>query len=144
MEIIKSAALALIPRAIRPDGKSIDETAMERTLAAGALDRFIMEGGTSAKPAAVADAYMINGTLSILLAFFLYGLVAGSMALVCETYFGGYTIGTVLIYNPCFALFWIGACTENMVVGIMYGCISVFMFYQLAKMFKLFEEKPNQ
>lgn len=56
LEIINSAFMGLIPRGIRPDGKSIDETAMERAYLAGALDRFIGAGGTSAKPAAVADA----------------------------------------------------------------------------------------
>lgn len=142
LEIIKDAFMGLIPRGIRPDGKSIDETAMERAYAAGALDRFVGQAGTSAKPSMVADSYLMGGELGIFLVALLYGLIAGIMSIICETYFGGYMIGTALIYNSCFMIFWSGSCTENMFSGIFYACIAVLLFYRIAKYFNIL--KPQE
>lgn len=82
---------------------------------------------------------MVNGATGILVLFFIYGFIATAMSIVCEKYFGGYTLGTVIVYNSCFSVFWVGGCTENMVVAIFYGFIAVLIFYLLATYFKLIE-----
>jgi hypothetical protein len=122
-EILIDGFKGFIPPIIRPDGKSVDKTAMERVYAAGALDRFVGEAGTSAKPSLVADNYLMGGAFTIVIMSFIYGWLATFFSLLCEKKFGGYTIGTIIIYNAAFGVLTKGTCTENMFVSIYYGVI---------------------
>lgn len=130
-QIVNQALIGLLPKTMRSDGKSIDETAMERTLEVGIVDRKT-DKSTSAKPALVADAYMSGAEPAILITFFLFGFIATQLAKTCERLFGGYNLGSVLIFNGCFGIFQTGNCFENIPSSIFYGILTMyFMFFLL-------------
>lgn len=134
-QIVDQALMGLLPKGIRPDGKSIDQTAMERVYEVGIVDRK-NDRSTSAKPALVADAYMSGAEPAILITFFLFGVAATQLAKICERLFGGYTFGSVLIFNGCFSIFQTGNCFENIPSSIFYGIVTFYFMY-----FILLEQK---
>lgn len=142
LEIVEQALMGLIPRAMRPDGKSIDETAMARAIEVGIIDRKI-DQSTSAKPALVADAYMSGAELAIIITFLVFGYMANSLAQICERFFGGYTFGTVLIFNGCFAVFQTGSCFENVPSSIFYGIITMYFIFFLLVELKILQRVPQ-
>ncbi len=133
-EIAEQAFMGLLPRFIRPDGKSIDQTAMERVYEVGIVD-WKTDKSTSAKPALVADAYMSKSEIGILITFFLFGFAATQLSILCEKLFGGYTLGSVLVFNGCFGIFQTGNCFENIPASILYGIVTMyFVFFLLLEM----------
>lgn len=138
VEILINGFKGFIPPIIRPDGKTVDKTAMERVYAAGALDRFVGEAGTSAKPSLIADNYLIGGTFTVVVMSFIYGWLATFFSLLCEKKFGGYTIGTIIIYNAAFSILTKGTCTENMFVSIYYGVIILIALILFSKYYNFF------
>lgn len=133
-QIVDQALMGLLPRFMRPDGKSIDETAMERAIEVGIVDR-TKDNTTSTKPALVADAYMSGAEIGILITFFLFGFMSTQMAKICESLFGGYALGTVLVFNGCFSIFQSGNCFENIPASVFYGFITMyFMFFLLIEL----------
>lgn len=140
-QIVDQALMGLLPVSIRPDGKSIDQTAMERAIEVGIVDRKT-DVSTSAKPALVADAYMSGAEISILITFFLFGFASTRLAQICERLFGGYNLGCVLIFNGCFSIFQTGNCFENIPSSIFYGIVTMyFMFFLLLELKIL--QRPN-
>ncbi len=123
LELVETGLLGIIPRFLRTDGKSIDQTAMERALSAGVLESFIAEGGTSAKPSLVADGYMMGGFFTILLCGFIYGWLSTVFSLACERWFGGYTIGTTVVFMSTFNLFGLAMPIENVFAALFYGIL---------------------
>lgn len=133
-QLLDQALMGLLPRTMRPDGRSIDETAMERAIEVGIVDRKT-DKSTSAKPALVADAYMSGAEWGIVITFFLFGFVATRLAKACESLFGGYLLGSVLIFNGCFSIFQTGNCFENIPSSILYGVVTMyFMFYLMLEL----------
>lgn len=133
-QIVDQALMGLIPKGFRPDGRSIDETAMARAIEVGIVDRNVTRT-TSAKPALVADAYMSGAELGIVVTFFLFGFFATHLAKTCERLFGGYSLGCVLIFNGCFSIFQTGNCFENIPSSVFYGVITMyFLFYLLLEL----------
>lgn len=133
-QIVDQALMGLIPKGFRPDGKSIDETAMERAIEVGIIDRKT-DKTTSAKPALIADAYMSGAELAIVITFLLFGFLATHFAKICEKLFGGYNLGSVLVFNGCFGIFQSGNCFENIPSSVFYGVITMyFLFYLLLEL----------
>jgi hypothetical protein len=139
MEIIQNGLLAIIPAGLRPDGKSLDETAQQKTIDAGVLHRFIAEGGTSAKPSIVADLYLMGDALAIAIFMFIYGSVATYTSLIAEKLFGGYESGTLIVSTCCFYILMKGNCTENMFASLFQGCLAMIVCYYLMRYFRLFD-----
>lgn len=139
-EILKDAIMGFIPPIIRPDGKSVDKTAMERAFSAGVLDRFVGEAGTSAKPSLVADTYLMGGAFGVIVMCFIYGWLATFFSILCEKKFGGYSIGTIIICNSVFGMLTKGGCTENMFVGIYYGVIILSGLVIISKYFNFLQK----
>jgi hypothetical protein len=138
MEAIQNGLLAIMPTGLRPDGKSLDETAMKKAIDAGILDRFIAEEGTSAKPNVVADLYLMGDSIAIAIFMFIYGLVATYTSLIAEKLFGGYESGTIIISTCCFYILIRGNCTENMFAALFQGCLAMLLCYYLMRYFRLF------
>lgn len=142
-QIVGQALMGLLPKGVRPDGKSIDQTAMERVYEVGIVDRK-SDRSTSAKPALVADAYMSGAEPAILITFFLFGFMATQLAKTCEKLFGGYTFGSVLIFNGCFSIFQTGSCFENTPSSIFYGVITMYFMFFLLLELKILQRIPQQ
>lgn len=141
VEILQDALMGIIPASFRTDGKTVDQTAQERAYAAGALDRFTGEAGTSAKPAMIADCYMVGGVWGVFTICFISGLLATYFSALCEKLFGGYTIGTVIISNAAFYVFFKGHCMENYFGALFYGILTIIALYFLNKQYNFFGNK---
>ncbi len=131
MKMIKQSFQSLIPRVFWPNKVNTEDMVMQRVFNAG-----IAAKGTnvSAKPALVADAYLFNGGVGIFLVLFIYGAVAQLIALKAERLFGGYLLGTALIYSGLFQIFWRGLSFEFLLNSVFWSYITMlliarFMFF---------------
>ncbi len=130
LKIVKQSFLAIIPRIFWPAKPITEEQVMERVYDAG-----VVETGSkvSAKPAVVVDAYLSGGTLGVLITFLIYGAAAQFISSKAEKLFGGYVVGTALIYSGLFQSFWRGLTFEFMLNTIFWGYISMLIIFRVLK-----------
>lgn len=131
MKMVKQSFQSLIPRVIWPKKVNTEDMVMQRVFNAGITARGTL---VSAKPALVADAYLFNGGIGIFLVLFIYGAVAQLIALKAERLFGGYLLGTALIYSGLFQIFWRGLSFEFLLNSVFWSYITMlliarFMFF---------------
>ncbi|WP_263784450.1 exosortase Y-associated Wzy-like protein [Salinibacter grassmerensis] len=107
--LAEHGAMGVIPRAVWPGKPNMERLAMERVYEAGVVKR-----GTpaSAKPKFVVDAYLSGGALGVLLGGLLYGLLASWASRLAERWFGGYLLGSGLVYTALFKVFWLSNAFE--------------------------------
>lgn len=76
---------------------------MQRVYEAGVVEEY---SAVSAKPKYVVDAYLSWGAPAVFLAFILYGMLASLASRLAERWFGGYLLGSGLVYTSLFRVFW--------------------------------------
>jgi hypothetical protein len=128
-EILESALTTLVPRIVWPDKPIADDAPMQRTYENGALSMDSV--GTSAKPHFIVDAYLSGGELTIFMALFLFGLAATQLSMIAEKLFGGYVLGSCIIFNSFFYVFMKGNCFENVFNPIFYGYVLMLAVHQV-------------
>ena len=94
-ELVKQALSVIIPRVFWPDKPSTEELIMERVYDAGVVQR---GSSVSAKPQLVVDAFLSGGNIGIIIILFMYGSIVQLISVKAEKLFGGYVIGTALIF----------------------------------------------
>jgi hypothetical protein len=104
-KILKQSALNLIPRALWPGKPNTEKLVMERVYENGLYRR---ESKISAKPQYVVDAYLTSGIPGIVIACLIFGALASLVSRTAERWFGGYTMGSGLVYGALFQIFWRG------------------------------------
>lgn len=122
--IIIDGLKLLAPRILFPDKGSPDVSAMKRATDAGAI-QLNENDYTSAKPQTLPDAYMSGGLIGVIVTFFLFGWLSTKISLWCEKLFGGYEIGSILIFQSFFSLFNKGGCFENLIGSLFWSLILV-------------------
>jgi hypothetical protein len=101
-EIVENTLLFLIPRVFWPDKPTIEQMTMQRVVDNGITsERSLMEG-TSMKPQYVVDAYLSFGTFGVFVFPFVLGLLATQLSKICERIFGGYELGTMIVFTSLF------------------------------------------
>lgn len=100
-EIAREALIGLIPRFIWPTKPDLEKLAMQRVYEAGVTAR---SASVSAKANLYQEGYLSKGWVGILLASVLCGMIVMAISRLCERWFGGYTLGTCLIYTGLFAV----------------------------------------
>ncbi|MDB4875806.1 MAG: O-antigen polysaccharide polymerase Wzy [Gemmatimonadetes bacterium] len=117
--ILRQALTGLVPRMLWPGKPSLETVAMQRVYDNGVILR---ESSTvSAKPQFIVDAYLSGGAIGIVIACFLYGLIASLAARLGERWFGGYLIGSGLVYNALLMSLWRGNAFEFLLNDVMWG-----------------------
>jgi hypothetical protein len=131
IKLLKQSAIAVVPRVFWP-GKPITEAlVMERVYDAGVVNRL---SNVSAKPAYIVDAYLSGGTVGIFICLFAYGAVAQIISIKAEELFGGYILGTALIFSGLFQIFWRGLSFEFIINSVFWSYISMLgIFYVLRR-----------
>ena len=131
-EIISQTFQMLIPRMFWKEKPNTEELVMERV-----YENYIVERGSaaSAKPHFVVDAYLSGGWLGILIACYIYGALASIFSRIAERWFGGYILGTALIYNSLFQIFWKGSCFEFMANTALWSFIIMFAVFKFGRTF---------
>ena len=136
-DLLKQSAVAIVPRAFWPSKPSTEELVMERVYDAGVIRR---GANVSAKPAFIVDAYLSYGNLGIVIALFLYGAIAQLISLKAEYLFGGYTLGTALVFSGLFQIFWRGLSFEFIINSVFWSYMSMLVLFWLLRSTKVLKE----
>jgi hypothetical protein len=126
--LLKQSAIALVPRIFWP-AKPITETmVMERVYQAGVANRL---SSVSAKPAFIVDAYLSYGGLGVFIYLFIYGATAQLISVKAEKLFGGYILGTALIFSGLFQIMWRGLSFEFIINTVFWSYISMLLIQKM-------------
>jgi len=136
-QLLEQSAIAIIPRAFWPSKPSTEELVMERVYNAGVIRR---GANVSAKPAFIVDAYLSAGIPGIIIGLFLYGAIAQLISLKAEYLFGGYTLGTALIFSGLFQIFWRGLSFEFIINSVFWSYISMFVIFRVLRSTRVIKE----
>jgi len=137
LQLVKQSAIAIVPRAFWPSKPSTEELVMERVYDAGVIRR---GSNVSAKPAFIVDAYLSGGIPGIIIALFLYGAAAQLISLKAEYLFGGYTLGTALIFSGLFQIFWRGLSFEFIINSVFWSYVSMYIIFRILRQYKVLKE----
>lgn len=136
-KLIKQSGMAIIPRAFWPDKPSTEDLIMERVYDAGVVNR---ASSVSAKPAFIVDAYLTDGALGVFLSMFIYGAVAQLISTKAENLFGGYILGTALVFSGLFQIMWRGLSFEFLVNTVFWSFISMFVVHKILTVSNILKE----
>lgn len=129
-KLLKQSAIVVVPRIFWPSKPSTEELVMERVYDAGVIYRGV---NVSAKPAFIVDAYLSGGTTGIFIALFLYGAIAQLISLRAEYLFGGYVLGTALIFSGLFQIFWRGLSFEFLINSVFWSYVSMLIIFRILR-----------
>ncbi len=137
LQLLKQSAIAIVPRVLWPSKPITEDLVMERVYNAGVINR----GSTvSAKPQYIVDAYLSAGVFGVFIFLFAYGAVAQIIAVKAETLFGGYILGTALIFSGLFQIFWRGLSFEFIINAVFWSYITMMVVFKILRSRNILEE----
>ncbi|AMR31812.1 hypothetical protein A0256_10460 [Mucilaginibacter sp. PAMC 26640] len=128
--LFKQSAIAIVPRVFWPSKPITETLIMERVYNAGVVNR---GSQVSAKPAVIVDAYLTAGPIGIVLCLWAYGAIAQLISVKAEELFGGYILGSALIFSGLFQAFWRGLSFEFMINAIFWSYISMIVIFRVLR-----------
>lgn len=137
LKLVKQSFTAIIPRVFWPSKPVTEDMIMERVYDANVIYR---GADVSAKPAFVVDAYLSGGSFGIFICLFLYGAAAQLISLKAEQLFGGYTLGTALIFTGLFQILWRGLSFEFLINTVFWSYITMLVIFKILRLYKVLEE----
>lgn len=137
LDIVKQSAIALVPRIFWPSKPITEAMIMQRVYDAGVVNR---NSTVSAKPAYIVDAYLSGGDWGIFIFLFAYGALAQLIAVKAEKLFGGYILGTALIFSGLFQIMWRGISFEFLFNTIFWSYISMLLIHKALLSSKILKE----
>lgn len=129
-KLLQQSAEAIVPRLFWPSKPSTEDLIMERVYDAGVVYR---GEEVSAKPAFIVDAYLSYGALGVLIFMFAYGAIAQLIDNKAEELFGGYILGTALIFSGLFQIFWRGLSFEFIINVIFWSYITMLIIFKILR-----------
>jgi hypothetical protein len=130
-EITENGLKGIIPRAMWPEKPSLETVAMERAYENDVVERHV---GASAKPAFVVDAYLSWGPFGVLVGSLLYGMVASIASRLAERGFGGYLLGSGLVYMSLFRILWKGNAFEFLISTLFWSFVFMGLLFIAGRM----------
>jgi hypothetical protein len=127
-QLLQQSAIALVPRVLWASKPITEDLVMERVYNGGVINR---GSSVSAKPAFIVDAYLSAGGLGVFFYLFLYGAVAEIISLKAEKLFGGYILGTALIFSGLFQIMWRGLSFEFLINTVFWSYISMLLIHKI-------------
>jgi len=100
IDLLVQAHIGLVPRILWPEKPDLEILAMQRVYDAEIARE---QSGVSAKSNFYQDAYLSWGWSGVLIAGVIFGFLGIFISRTCEQLFGGYEIGTCLIFTSLFA-----------------------------------------
>ncbi|WEK19694.1 MAG: hypothetical protein P0Y49_00800 [Candidatus Pedobacter colombiensis] len=125
-DLVQQSLLSVIPRVLWPSKPITEQVVMERVYKAGVIHR---GSKASAKPAFIVDAYLSGGVIGIFICLFIYGAVCQLISNKAETLFGGYILGTALLFTGLFQIFWRGQSFEFLINSVFWSYLSMLLFF---------------
>lgn len=136
-QIAGQAVLSIIPRVFYP-GKPITENlVMERVFAAGVVDA---TSNVSAKPPMITDAYLSAGGFGVFVFMLLLGMLVSWISVTAENLFGGYLLGSGLIYTGLFGVLWRGNCFEFLANSVFWSIVLMFLLFYAAQRYGIIQK----
>lgn len=93
--ILSDSLIAFVPRFVWPDKPDLERLSMQRVYEAGITSQ---QSSVSAKSNFYQDSYLSFGEVGIVLACLFFGALVMVLSRTCERLFGGYDIGTCLVF----------------------------------------------
>ena len=137
IQLIKQSAIAIVPRVLWPSKPITEDLIMERVYNAGVVNK---SSNVSAKPAFIVDAYLSYGAIGIFIFLFAYGAVAQIIACKAEELFGGYILGTALIFSGLFQIFWRGLSFEFLINAVFWSYITMLVIFKILRSRNILKE----
>jgi hypothetical protein len=110
---------------------------MKRVYDAGVVNE---HSTVSAKPAFVVDAYLSAGGFGVFIFLFLYGATAQLISTKAEYLFGGYILGTALIFSGLFQIMWRGLSFEFLINTVFWSYITMLIIHKIFLTTRILEE----
>ena len=130
LQLVKQSAIAIVPRIFWPSKPNTEDLIMERVYDAGVVNR---NSNVSAKPAFIVDAYLSYGGWGVALYLFIYGAIAQVISLKAEKLFGGYILGTALVFSGLFQIFWRGLSFEFITNTVFWSYVTMLVFFRILR-----------
>ncbi len=137
-QLIRQSLTAVIPRAVWPSKPVTESQVMQRVYKAGVV---VSGSKVSAKPAFIVDAYLSYGATGIFIYLFIYGAVCQLIAIRAEMLFGGYLLGTALIYTGLFQVFWRGQNFEFLMNAVCWSYVSMYIIFWTLRITKILQPR---
>jgi len=128
VQLVAQSGIAIVPRIFWPSKPNTEDLIMQRVYDAGVVKK---NSSVSAKPAFVVDAYLSGGPLGIFICLFLYGATAQLISVYAEKIFGGYILGTTLIFSGLFQIMWRGLSFEFLINTVFWSFISMLVIHKI-------------
>ena len=119
-EIVENGLIGLVPRALWSDKPNMEHLSSERVYEAGIVDE---NASVSAKPKFVVDAFLSWGALGVLIGFLFYGAAASWASRLAERWFGGYLLGSGVVFTAFFSEMWMSNTFEFFFNNIVWSFI---------------------
>jgi hypothetical protein len=136
-DLVKQAVTVIVPRIFWPGKPSTEELVMERVYNSGVIRR---GSSVSAKPAFIVDGYLSGGTLGVFLALFIYGAAVQLISQKAEQLFGGYILGTALVFSGLFQIFWRGLSFEFLLNSVFWSFITMLILSRVLRIQNILED----
>jgi len=136
VKLVKQSVIVLVPRIFWPSKPSTENLIMQRVYDAGVINR---GSNVSAKPAYIVDAYLSGGVPGIFIFLFIYGAAAQLISIQAEKLFGGYILGTALIFSGLFQIMWRGISFEFMSNSVFWSYVSMLVIFKILRMTKILQ-----
>ncbi|RZL50478.1 MAG: hypothetical protein EOP00_04185 [Pedobacter sp.] len=130
IQIVHQGLFAIVPRVIWRSKPNTEQMVMDRVYKAGVIDERSL---VSAKPAFIVDCYLSWGAKGVFIGLFLFGWIAQFISAKAEYLFGGYFMGTAIIFTGLFQIFWRGNCFEFIISTVFWSFITMFIFLEVFK-----------
>lgn len=125
-QILIQSAMSAIPRALWSGKPNTEQLVMERVYENGVYRR---GSRISAKPQYVVDGYLTAGIPGIVIACILFGALASMISRLAERWFGGYTMGSGLVYGALFQIFWRGNSFEFFAGTLLWSLFMMILLF---------------
>ena len=129
-KLVKQSLIAIVPRIFWPEKPITEALVMERVYSAGVAYR---GSSVSAKPAYIVDGYLSGGAAGVFLALLVYGAGIQIISQKAEQLFGGYVLGTALIFSGLFQIFWRGLSFEFLLNSVFWSYITMILIHKILR-----------
>ena len=143
-KIVEQSLIVLVPRIAWKDKPITETMVMQRVYDAGVVENIAK---VSAKPMYIVDGYLSAGPFGIMLSLFIYGFALQWICGIAESWFGGYFLGTAIVFNGLFPIFWRGLSFEFILNTVLYSFLTMFVIRWLLYTYnfieKIYDDSPD-
>ncbi|MBC7400099.1 MAG: hypothetical protein H7289_09150 [Mucilaginibacter sp.] len=137
LELVKQSLIAIVPRVFWPEKPITEDLVMERVYNSGVIRR---GSSVSAKPAYIVDGYLSAGAFGVFLSLLVYGAAVQLISQKAEQLFGGYILGTALIFSGLFQIFWRGLSFEFLLNSVFWSFITMIVLSRVLRAQNILED----